>query len=143
MKRNLTVALTAIIVLTLLLSAGCGNGNVKTSPTPMLTPAGTTNLTPMVTNSPSVDILPSGSPEMSPAGTPGGTIEGFVEGGQVDPAKVPKVVDAVKAEYPDATIESITYALRNTEQAYEVTLKDQTQKVYVDAEGNVMEDGNQ
>lgn len=146
MKRNLTVALTAILILMLLLSAGCGKGNVKPSPSPLLTPAGTTKLTPMVTNSPEASIgpgAPEGSPGTSPAGSPGGTIEGFVEGGQVDPAKVPDVVDAVKAEYPDATIKSITYALRNTEQVYEVTLEGKTEKVYVNGNGIVIKDANQ
>ncbi|MCE5236617.1 MAG: hypothetical protein ABFC62_09185 [Clostridiaceae bacterium] len=147
MKRNLTVALTAIIILTLLLSAGCGKGNVKPSPSPLLTPAGTTKLTPMITNSPEASIGPSGapggSPGTSPAGTPGSTIQGFVEGGQVDPAKVPDVVDAVKAEYPDATIKSITYALRNTEQVYEVTLEGKTEKVYVGADGTIIKNAGQ
>lgn len=136
MKRNLTVALTALMVLTLLLSAGCGKGNVKPSPTPPLSPPVTTQLTPMITQSPAASVEPSGSLETAPS--PGGTIEGFVEGGEVDPAKVPDIVEAVKAEFPDATIKSITYALHNTEQVYEVMLENKTEKVYVSANGTIV-----
>ncbi|HWS30699.1 MAG TPA: hypothetical protein VN512_11410 [Clostridia bacterium] len=140
MKRNLTAALTAILILALSLGVGCGNGNVTPSPTPMLTPVTTPKLTPMETASPLPEESPAGSPGTSPAASPGGTIEGFIEGGTVDPAKVPDVVDAVKAEYPDATIKSITYAIRNTEQVYEVTLEGKTEKVYVSADGVVIKD---
>lgn len=146
MKRKFTIALvTALLAITLVWSTGCGNGNVAASPSPALTPVTTPMLTPMLTqNVPETSPAgsPGTSPQTSPAGSPGGTIEGFVEGGEVDPAKVPDVVAAVENKYPDATIKTITYALYNTEQVYQVELEGNNtsmQKVYVRADGTIVE----
>ena len=143
MKRKLTIALvTALLAITLVWSTGCGNGNVAASPSPALTPVTSPKLSPMVTQSPAPDLSPAGSPGTSPAGSPGGTIEGFVEGGEVDPTKVPDVVAAVEDKYPDATIKTITYALYNAEQVYQVALEGNNtsaQKVYVRADGTIVE----
>ena len=147
MKRKLTIALvTVLLAIMLVWSTGCGKGNVAASPSPALTPVTTPKLSPMVTQSAAPAVSPAGSPGMSPgtspAGSPGGTIEGFVEGGQVDPAKVPDVVKAVEKKYPDTTIKTITYALYNTEQVYQVELEGKNanmEKVYVRADGTIVE----
>ncbi len=138
MKPALVIAL---LVAALLFSAGCGKGNVTPSPSPMMTPVTTSKLTPAMTTSPLPDLSPAGSPGVSPNTSPA-VIEGFVEGGEVDPTKVPDIVNAVKAKYADATIEKIVYATYNGEQVYEVDLKGAAagaDKIYVRPDGTIVE----
>ena len=83
---------------------------------------------------------PSASPDGSGANE-SGTIEGFMSGNVVDPADVPDVVDRLNSEFPDHTVQSMSYETYMGMQTYRVTLQgdgELARVVYVLADGTIV-----
>ncbi|HHT86084.1 MAG TPA: hypothetical protein GXZ61_00230 [Clostridiales bacterium] len=115
------------------------------SPTP--SPTGGANGSPGLTAGMSPDLSPDMTPGEggeSPAPT-GDEIPNFMEGTVVDPDTVPEIVNAVKAQYPNAQIQSVTHALHLNQQVYEVTFLDgaNTNTVFVTPSGQLLDQDNQ
>lgn len=132
MKKSIKgFLLFALVAGLMVFAAGCDDGMIGQSPSPSHSPQTTQKTTP------DTSIMPNTSPSASPmstmdgaassaspdpSGSPGG-ISGFIEGSIVDPEDVPELLAAIEEEYPGATIESITHATYEGEQAYRVTIK--------------------
>lgn len=136
----------------------CTNDGNTTTPDPMPTAA--------VDTIPSPDVIPEATAGLNDAATTpegdagiggalteGGTasvggigadatagvIEGFEEGKTVEQTQVPDIVQAVKAQYPNAQITGVSMATHENKQLYHVMLSGDadTKEIYVDAQGNI------
>ena len=155
MKRTIIALCAALLVATL---AGCANNNSTASPSPKATVQATMTpaASPSAAASPSMDAAASpdatagagangseggngGSGGSGGGSGSGGTIEGFREGDTVAVESLPQsVTEAVKRDYPDATISAASYASYLQSEMYLLTLSGaDVEKVYVDAEGKL------
>ena len=131
------------------LLSGCNAKDAKHGALPSVSPSASATAgakTPSATASaaPSETANASLSPSVSPSETGAAGIEGFIEGGIVDPEDAPKLTALLKekAEYADMAIQSITYKLREGRQAYYVVLQgagDASKPLYVYADGTIEE----
>lgn len=129
--------LILIVLALMLVVAGCRKkSEVTVSPSPV------------ATTRPSASPTVSLEPAVSPTGgitSPGpgtGDIPGFNEGNIVDQEQVPEIVAAVKKQYPDATITSVTHSTYLDRQTYLVTLSgtgDGVVELHVTADGTILE----
>ena len=120
------------------------------SPAASAAPSPSTAPTPRPSASAAASAMPSESAVQSPTASQAadatqrtGSIEGFMEGGIVDPEDAPEVTAlfAEGEEYAGMTIQSITYKLYEGRQAYYVILQGigvEDRAFYVFADGSVI-----
>ena len=155
MKKILPIILTAIVVVSLALT-GCGGGNDDPKPTDSPTTRPTVQATQTVRPTNQVTVQPSPSPSASEspntsesampttgASEEPGDIEGFMEGGIVDPKSVPELTQLLSdsEEFGDMSIQSITYKTYEGHQAYYVILQGEgaaSRSIYVLSNNSIL-----
>lgn len=156
MKKRMTTVIIAVMLMAAMLLTGCMNNNAK----PNATPVPNTTVTPVnppantdgnVSNGNGAGTdgvindnnTNNGTGTGTNNGTVGGAIENFVEGMAVELATLPEDIrNAVKKEYPEATIKTVTYATYENQQMYKVTTESgedkTTEEFYVTADGKIV-----
>lgn len=162
MKKKSVLLLTAMLLCTAviaLFASGCAKNGGMSMETPKPSAAAGASASPKASASPSQTASASPSAEAtgalgsetamtegasaSPSADVGASIEGFMEGGIVDPDDVPELTAlfAKAEEYKDAAIQSITYKLYEGRQAYYVVLngtEGAERTVYVLGDGSII-----
>lgn len=156
MKKRMTMAIIAALLLSTMLLSGCSNKPAEPTPTPDTTVAPITS--PDMSGNGDVsgsngadsngvvngsDANNNGTGSGANNGTVGEAIENFVEGMTVELATLPEEIrDAVKKEYPEATIKTVTYATYENRQVYKVTTESgedkTTEEFYITADGEII-----
>ena len=157
-KRMITAVIMAALTAAMLLS-GC-----TSSSEPDPTPAPQTTVSPITSpdmngSSTNGDVSGSngadsngsvngsqnngGTGSGSSNGTVGQAIENFVEGMTVELATLPEDIrNAIKKEYPDVTVKTVTYTTYENQQMYKVTTESgedkATEEFYVTADGKIV-----
>lgn len=135
MKRMWLILMALTLVLGL--AAGCAcTAEPTPTPTPMVTPGASPDTTTPGTNA---------SPAPTNGGTMGNetmTIPNFLVGTVVAMEELPeKIRAAIDREYPNASVQSVTHAEHEGNQAYSVTLTDKegnNQSFYLAADGTLL-----
>lgn len=150
-KRSFKLAAALLLTAMLAAAAGCACTGGKT-PMPSARPSASP-LMPSASPSarPTQEAMNTAEASLSPsanaseaASSPGAdAIEGFMEGGIVDPDDVPELTALLSrsTEYADMAIQSITYKLYEGRQAYYVILQgegDASHPVYVFADDSIV-----
>lgn len=162
MNRKTKLFAAGLLLAALMLAVGCAtdeNNNMTASPTDMFTdiptaegifgsgmplgsaaPLGSVAPTQASTQAPA-SPGPTSAPNDNGAGGTGGTIDGFVSGKVLDPADAPDIVARLGEEFPEHTVQSMTFDLYQGNEAYKVTLQgdgELARVVYVLADGTVI-----
>ncbi|MBO4878677.1 MAG: hypothetical protein J5544_00290 [Clostridia bacterium] len=162
MKRRIFI-FAAVMLAAAMTFAACSGDNMGTTAAPNTAGMGKESPSPAVTDSMEPDLSAgptavageTGTPDLSserPDATSGpvtsaepdnveGSIEGFMEGKVVDPEDVPEITDILGHEFPEHTVQSLTFETYKGSQAYRAVLQGEgelSRIVYVFADGSLL-----